>query len=217
VTQFFPTLLDNTSLFIDSFRTTIVLFAAAAAGALVLGTLLAAMRVSPVGMLRAAGTTYVTLLRNTPLTLVFFFVALGFPYLQIRLSYFAFAVIALVIYTAAFVCEALRAGVNTVPTGQAEAARALGLTFPQSLRMIVLPQAFRAVLPPLFSIVIALLKNTTIAAGFSVAEAGTIRANLSERGYPQLDGLLWVVLGFLILVIPLAALQRRAERRWKAA
>ena len=94
----------------------------------------------------------------------------------------------------------MRSGINTVPVGQAEAARALGMTFGQTLGQIVLPQALRAVVPPLTNVQIALLKNTTIAGGFSVFEAGGIYQNLSERGYDVLVGLLWVAVGFLILV-----------------
>jgi glutamate transport system permease protein len=213
--EFVHTLTDNGALFRNAFWNTVQLFVLAAAGSLVFGTILGAFRVGPVPALRAFGTAYVNVVRNTPLTLVFFFVAFGFPYLQINLSFFVFAIIALTAYTSAFVCEAVRSGINTVAVGQAEAARSLGLGFGQVLRFVVLPQAVRAVVPPLASIMNALLKNTTIAAGFSVAEAGSIRANLSELGYPVLYGLLWVVIGFLLLVLPISAFQRRLERRWR--
>jgi len=215
--QFVSTLTDNWPLFRDGFLNTIKLFLLAGVGSIVFGTLLGAMRVSPVPAFRVFGAVYVNLLRNTPLTLVFFFVAFGFPYLQVNLSFFVFAVIALTAYHSAFVCEAIRSGINTVALGQAEAARAIGLTFGQSLRFVVLPQAVRAVVPPLASVVNALLKNTTIAAGFSVAEAASIRANLSELGYPVLAGLAWMVIGFLLLVLPIATVQRRLERKWRVA
>jgi glutamate transport system permease protein len=167
--------------------------------------------------MRTAGAGYVTLLRNTPLTLVFLMVVFGLPALGVTISFFARAVIALTVYTAAFVCEAVRSGINTVHVGQAEAARALGMQFSQTLRYVVLPQAVRSVLPPLFSVLIALAKNTTIAAGFSVAEAGAIRSYLSERGEPIVAGLLWVAFGFLIIVIPMSLAQRRLEARWAVA
>jgi glutamate transport system permease protein len=124
------------------------------------------------------------------------------------------ACVALIAYTSAFVCEVVRSGVNTVPSGQAEAARALGMTFRQVLGMIVLPQAFRAIVPPLMSVLIALLKNTTIAAGFSVLEAGAIPAYLAERGENQFSTLIWITIGFLVLILPLVAAQRVLERRW---
>jgi glutamate transport system permease protein len=210
-------LVDNWDLFSRGFLTTLQLLLVSGVLSLLLGTLLAAMRVSPVPALRRAGAGYVTLVRNTPLTLVFFFVVFGFPALGIDISFFARAVVSLSAYTAAFVCEAVRAGINTVHVGQAEAARALGMRFPQTLRHIVLPQAVRSVLPPLASVVIALAKNTTVAAGFSVLEAGAIRAYLSERGESVVLGLLWVALGFLVIVFPLSLAQRRLEARWAVA
>lgn len=211
-------LVNNLDLFIPGFLNTIKLFLLAGIGSLVLGTVLATMRVSPTPVLRTAGATYVTLLRNTPLTLVFFFFFFAYPRLDlVNLSFFTAAVVALTLYTSAFVCEVVRSGINTVPAGQGEAARALGLNFGLTLTQVVVPQAFRAVVPPLTSVFIALLKNTTIAAGFSVAEAGAIRDYLSERGANVMIGLLWVAIGFLILVIPLTLLQRGLEKRWSVA
>jgi glutamate transport system permease protein len=209
---------DNIDLFRTGFLNTIRLFVISAVGSLVLGTVLGMLRVSPIPVLRWAGATYVTMLRNTPLTLVLFFFAFAYPLLEIvPISFFTAACVGLTLYTAAFVCEVVRSGINTVNVGQAEAARALGLTFAQTLGSVVLPQALRSVVPPLTSVQIALLKNTTIAAGFSVFEAGAIRDNLSERGENVLVGLLWVAVGFLILVIPLTLLQRSLEKRWRVA
>ncbi|MEU7783390.1 amino acid ABC transporter permease [Amycolatopsis sp. NPDC049159] len=211
-------LFNNLDLFGPFFLRTIELFVLSAAGSLVLGTVLAMLRVSPVPVFRAVGTAYVTIARNTPLTLVFAFFVFAYPLLDIvKVDYFPAAVIALTVYTSAFICEVVRSGINTVPVGQAEAGRALGLTFGQILGQVVLPQALRSVVPPLISTLIALLKNTTIAAGFSVAEAGAIRSYLSERGENQLVGLLWVALGFIILVAVLSFVQRSLEKRWSVA
>jgi glutamate transport system permease protein len=208
-------LLDNLGLFGSAFLATIELFVVAAVGSLLLGLVLAAMRVGPVPVLRAFGTGYVNTVRNTPLTLVLFAFAFAYPLLKLaELSFFARASAGLILYTAAFVCEVIRSGINTVPVGQAEASRALGFTFTQTLSTVVLPQAIRSVVPPLTNVQIALLKNTTIASGFSVFQAGGIYQTLSERGYNVLVGLLWVAVGFLILVVPLTVLQRGLERRW---
>ena len=210
------TLLDNLDLFVSGFRTTLVLFLVAGLAALVLGTVVGAMRVSPVPPMRVFGTVYVNTVRNTPLTLLMFFFAFGYPKLGLPdVGYTTLAIFALSLYTATYVAEALRSGINTVPVGQAEAARAIGLPFGQAMTLVILPQAFRAVIPPLMSVFIALLKNTTVAAGFAVAEAGTIRANLSERGEPQLVVLLWVAAVFVALVSLLSFAQRRLENRWK--
>jgi glutamate transport system permease protein len=211
-------LLNNLDLFGPFFLRTIELFVLSAVGSLVWGTILAMLRVSPVPVFRAIGTAYVTIARNTPLTLVFAFFVFAYPLLDIvKVDYFPAAVIALTVYTSAFICEVVRSGINTVPVGQAEAGRALGLTFNQILGEVVLPQALRSVVPPLISTLIALLKNTTVAAGFSVAEAGAIRSYLSERGDNQLIGLLWVALGFIILVAVLSFVQRSLEKRWSVA
>ncbi|MEZ2370620.1 amino acid ABC transporter permease [Arthrobacter sp. RCC_34] len=212
------TLLDNLDLFTEGFKNTIILFFFSAIFALIIGTVVGAMRVSPVPAARAVGTVYVNLVRNTPLTLILFFFALGYPKLGLpQISFMVAAIIGLSLYTATYIAETIRSGINTVPIGQAEAARAIGLDFGQTLSLVVLPQAVRAVIPPLFSVLIALLKNTTVAAGFSVMEAGAIRANLSERGEPAMAGLLWVALGFIILVALLSLLQRHFEKKWKVA
>lgn len=211
-------LFRNADLFVDGFRNTLILFVAAGAIAVVLGFVTGAMRVSPVPIMRAVGTLYVNLVRNTPLTLLFFFFVLGFPKLFPQTTqggglFMRLAILALGLYTATYVAEVVRSGINTVPPGQTEAARALGLTFAQSMTQVVLPQAGRAVVPPMMSVLIALLKNTTVAAGFSVAEAGYIRAALSERSEPLLPGLLWVAAIFVALVMLLAWVQRILEKK----
>ena len=212
-------LTDNSQLFIDGFKTTGLLFVVSAFFALILGTIVAGMRVSPAPAMRAAGTLYVNAVRNTPLTLILAFFALGYPKLGLpSIDYTVAAIIGLSFYTATYVSEAIRSGINTVSVGQSEAARAIGLPFMQTLSLIVLPQAFRSVVPPLFSVFIALLKNTTVAAGFGVLEAGAIRATLSDLGEPLLPGLLWVALIFVLLVLGiLTPLQRYLEKKWKVA
>jgi glutamate transport system permease protein len=162
--------LDNLDVFVKGFTTTVSLTLLATVGALVLGTLIAAMRVSPVPPFRWAGAAYVQLVRNTPLTVVFFLVVFGLPEVDIVLSFYRFAVIALSLYTAAFVAEVVRSGINSVAAGQAEASRAVGMTFGQTLRLVVLPQAFVNIIPPMASVFIALLKNTSIAFAFGIFE-----------------------------------------------
>jgi len=211
-------ILDNLDAYREGFITTLELSALSSVLALVLGTLLAAMRVSPVPTLRAAGATYVELVRNTPLTVVFFFVVFVLPQLDILLPYFTFAVIALTVYHAAFFCEAVRSGINAVGVGQAEAARSIGLTFGQSLRLVVLPQAFRTVIPPLINVVIALIKNSSIAAAFGVIEltaTGTRLAN--ANGDAVIAVLAGVAVCYLILTLPSGWLAGRVERRLAVA
>jgi glutamate transport system permease protein len=206
--------LDNLDAYREGFVTTLELSVLSSALALVLGTLLAAMRVSPVPTLRAAGATYVELVRNTPLTVVFFFVVFVLPQLDILLPYFAFAVIALTVYHAAFFCEAVRSGINSVGVGQAEAARSIGLTFGQSLQLVVLPQAFRTVIPPLINVVIALIKNSSIAAAFGVVELTATGTRLaSANGDAVIAVLVGVAVCYLVLTLPSGWLAGRLERR----
>lgn len=189
--------------------------------ALVLGTVLATMRISPVPSLRWAGSTYVTLLRNTPLTIIMVFCVLGlWGQLGITLSpdfqtnFFRLAVVGLTAYHAAFVCEALRSGVNTVPVGQAEAARAIGLAFWPAARLIILPQAFRGAVAPLGNVLIALTKNSTVAAAGSVAEAsGLMRTMIEFRPDVILAIFLTFAFGFVVLVVPIGLATTALSRR----
>ncbi len=125
--------------------------------------------------------------------------------------------VALTVYTSAFVCEIVRSGINTIPPGQAEAARSVGMTFIQVLGTSYSRRPSGRSCRRWTSVMIALLKNTTIAAGLSVAEAGAIPAVMAERGQNQMATLVWITVGFLILIIPLVFLQRWAERRTAVA
>ena len=209
---------------LGAFWMTIKLTVAAALGALVLGTVIAVMRVSPVGVLRAFGTAYVTLVRNTPLTLIVFFCAFGFYItLQYRIGAqdspidvqnFRWGVLGLAVYHAAFVAEALRSGINTVPKGQAEAARAIGLDFGTTLTQVVLPQAFRGAIAPLGNVLIALTKNTTVVATIGVAEASYLMKGMIEFR-PDLIYAIFVIMatGFVILTLPIGVLFTSLSRR----
>ena len=205
---------ENADLFLDAFLTTLGLSLLAGLLALVLGTLLAAMRVSPIPPLRGLATFYVETFRNTPLTVVFFFIIFGLPQIDFVIGFFPGAVLSVGLYTAAFVCEALRSGINAVSAGQAEAARALGLTFGQSLREVVLPQAFRTVVPPLGNVLIAMVKNTSIAAGFSVSELSSLLTRLVNADAGDLSlVLVGVVVGYMVITLPSALAVNRIERR----
>ena len=204
--------------FFDAFWVTIQLTLFSALWALVIGTALAAMRLSPVPVLNWLGAGYVNIVRNTPLTLIILFTSLGlYTSLGIVLANpgsptflvdnnFRLAVLGLSVYTASFVCETLRSGVNTIPLGQAEAARSLGLTFSQNLTLILLPQAFRATIIPMGSVLIALTKNTTIASVIGVAEASLLMSEWVENSSALLlIGSLFAA-GFVALTLPLGLL-----------
>ena len=207
-------LIDNFPLLRSAFLTTLSLSVLSGLLALVLGTFLAAFRVSPIPPLRGLATFYVETFRNTPLTVVFFFLIFGLPQIDFVIGFFPGSVLAVGLYTAAFVCEAVRSGINAVSAGQAEASRAIGLTFGQSLREVVLPQAFRTVVPPLGNVWIAMVKNTSIAAGFSVTElSATLPRLVNANAGELLLVLLGVVVGYMLITLPSAFAVHRVERR----
>ncbi|MGW1894607.1 amino acid ABC transporter permease [Streptomyces sp. NPDC002004] len=193
-----------------AFWVTVQLTVFSAVGSLIWGTLLAAMRVGPVPLMRGFGTAYVNVVRNVPLTVIILFTSLGlFQTLGIGLGAqdftvvnFRLSVLGLIAYTSAFVCEALRSGINTVPTGQAEAARALGLSFTQVLTLVILPQAFRAVVAPLANVLIALTKNTTVASAIGVAEAALLMKKMIENEAQLVLIAAVFAFGFVCLTLP---------------
>ncbi|WP_018353610.1 amino acid ABC transporter permease [Longispora albida] len=220
--------------FVSGFWVTFQLCLLSAIGALVVGTAVAVLRISPVPPLRAVGTAYVTVFRNMPLTIVMFFCAFALPTIGVNgnflkiplldqlfrrlgtdLPFFRLAVIALTLYTAAFVCEALRAGINAVPAGQAEAARSLGLTFTQNLRHVVLPQAWKAAIVPLGSVIIAMIKNSALAGFFGVVgDLSSVADRLTGAGgEPIIPVFIGISIGYLIMTIPLGLLLDRIEKR----
>lgn len=208
-------LTDNAGLLFSGFLKTLQLSVVAGVGALIIGTLLAGFRVSPIPPLRAAATFYVEVLRNTPLTAVFFLVVFGLPQLDLTFQNFSYAaMLALTLYTAAFVCEVVRSGINSVSMGQAEAARALGLTFRQSLREVILPQAFRTVVPPLGNVWIALVKNSSIAAGFAVTELTALVGRLANTNASQVLVIFGgVAAAYMVITVPSAIGVNYLERR----
>lgn len=207
-------LTNNFSLYGEGLLGTVELTVFASLLALVAGVLMAAFRVAPVGSLRVFGTVWVAVLRNTPLTLLFFAVLLGLPRFGVVLPFKIFAILALGCYTSAFICEAVRSGINTVPAGQGEAARSLGMTFSQVLGDVVLPQAFRTVIPPVGSTLIALAKNSAIAGSFSVVELLGTYKTLNELGYSIIWTFVWIAVGYLIVTLTISALFNVLEKRW---
>ena len=206
---------DNLGLYWSGLLKSFIICVLSLVGSLVLGTALAAFRVSPVSTLRWFGTAYVTIFRNTPLTVVLFFIAFGLPELGITSSYYRFGLAGLILYTSAFVCEAVRSGINAVPSGQAEAARSIGLGFGQSLRLVVLPQALRTVVPPLGSVIIAMFKNSAVVGALGVGgDLWSTGVNLTgAQGYAALPVFLGVAVGYLIITIPSGIFLQVLERK----
>lgn len=218
--------------YLRAFGLTIGLFVVSGVASLAFGTLLASLRVGPVAVMRRTAGVYVAIFRNTPLLMIFVFMAVAMPKLGYNFrfiedwevagwnvsAFFFRSCLALTLYTSAFVCEALRAGINAVPLGQAEAARAVGLTFGQSMRQVILPQALRAAIPPLASVLVAMLKNTSVAAAFGIAEAtATMRAFSNDNADQRVQIFLLFAVGYIVLVEIVTLSSYAVERRWRPA
>lgn len=207
-------LIDNLDLLFEGWKVTLQLTLISAVAALLLGTLLGTMRVSPIPPLRWFGATYVEIVRNTPLTIVFFFMVFVAPRLDILVEFKTSAYIALSLYTAAFVCEVVRSGINSVAPGQAEAARAVGMTFTQNLSNVILPQALRTIIPPMINTFVALTKNSSVAAGFFVTELFGVGRPLAIKHPSEALWLLsGVALMYLVITIPAGIISDRLERK----
>jgi glutamate transport system permease protein len=222
-------LIDNWGIIWQPLVRTLEMVLIAGVMALVVGSILAAMRVAPIALARAIGTMYVYTVRNTPLLVIMLLASFGIPDLDIRPTislgdaellqfdvFFIFATASLGFYTAAFVCEAVRSGINSISLGQAEAARSIGMTFGESLRFIILPQAFRAVIPPVASALIAMTKNSSIALGVGVTEATfrmkTLTNNYASDLYAIFIGFALFYMAIVALIAGVAALLERKLR-----
>jgi glutamate transport system permease protein len=205
--------LDHLGEFGHSLLITLALTALGFTGSLLLGTLTAVLRVSPVTPLRAVGAVYVEIFRNMPLLSLLIVVVFGLPDVGVQLNLFASAVLCLILIGGAFTCEALRSGINAVPEGNAEAARSIGLTFSQSIRYVVLPQALRSMVQPLVNIFIGQLLGSSLAAAVNVDEL-TYRVqylNLQYAGGLTLFGIAAVI--YIVIALLSGGIGARLEKR----
>jgi glutamate transport system permease protein len=206
--------IENFGTLLNGFLRTLALLGISGSAALVLGTVVAGLRVSPVAPLRAVAAVYTEVFRNIPLTLVLFGCAFVLPYLGSGLDYFPLACIGLAAYTAPFIAEAVRSGINGIPVGQAEAARSIGLGFGQTLGFVILPQAVRMMIPPIINVLIALTKNTSVAGGFFVVElVASSRNVINDRGDQVVAILLAVALFYLVVTVTLGLVASAVEKR----
>lgn len=208
-------LFENRDMVLAGFLMTLRLLFFSGLGAMVIGTIIATMRISPMAALRSFAAAYTEIVRNIPLVMVFLFTVFVAPLIfPMRLPYELIAIITLSIYTSPFIAEALRSGINGVPVGQAEAARSVGLTFGQTLRLVVLPQALRMVIPPLINVFIALAKNTSVAGGFFVAELFlTARTLTNAYGQAVVPILFGIALLYLAITVPLGVVAGVVEKK----
>jgi len=201
---------------LDGLRVTLQLAVVSVLLALVLGVLVALLRVSPLPPLRLLGAAYVEFLRNTPLLAHMFFWVFGLPFIGIRLPEFTGALLALGFYTSAFVAEAMRAGILSINRGQVEAARSLGLTYGQTMRQVILPQALSITIPPLGNLAIAATKNTSVASSVLVMDLMYQGQIVNARTFATYETFAVVGALYLLLTVPLAhgvsVLERRLTR-----
>ncbi len=206
-------IVDNLGAYLGGMGDTVTLTLVSFAFAFVIGVVIAGFRVSPVPPLRAVGTVYVNIVRNTPLLLIFYIVYLGVPKVGILFAPFPTAIVVLSLYTGTFVAETVRAGINSVTMGQAEAGRSLGMTFPQVLVVVVLPQALRTVVQPLGSIFIALIKNSAIATVIAVPNLGKVALVVNTETAQYVPSFVGAALGYLVLTLPSGQVVGWLERR----
>jgi putative glutamine transport system permease protein len=206
-------LVDNWRLLLTGYRNTVVLVAIAFVACLAIGTALAVLRLAPLPFVPGLARAEVELFRNTPLLIQMQLFWFGLGSIGIRLSPFVAAALALSLYTGAFVSEAVRAGVLTVGPGQMEAARSIGLTWPRAMRFVVLPQAFRAVVPPIGNLLIAMIKNSAIASAIAYGELLYQSEIVNGRTFRTFEVFTGVLVGYLSLTLPTGAAVRRLERK----
>lgn len=200
----FSILIDNLDTYLEGFKNTIFASLIGLVGSFVIGVIVAVMRIAPIKPLNWIGTAYVEFIRNIPLLIIAFFFYVGLPAVGVTLTGFVAGTIALSIYTASFIAEAIRAGIQSVPKGQMEAARSSGLSYLQAMKTIILPQAIKIVIPPIGNQFINLVKNSSILgmiAGLDLMYFGDI---VSSQTFVTFDVYIFVGLFYLVLTIPLS-------------
>lgn len=206
-------LFDHWDMFLQGFGNTLKASLLALIGSFLLGTLIAIFRIAPMRFLNWVGTAYVEFIRNIPLILVVFIFFVGLPAIGIRLESFIAGTLGLTVYTAAFIAETIRAGIQAVPKGQTEAARSSGLTYIQTMRYVILPQAIKIVVPPMGNQFINLVKNSSVLgviAGLDLMYFGDL---ISADTFVTFDVYIFVGIFYLILTLPLSLLVGYMERR----
>ncbi|GED68409.1 glutamine ABC transporter permease [Brevibacillus reuszeri] len=209
----FSILTNHWDMYLEGFGNTLKASLLALIGSFVLGTIFAIFRISPIRPLNWIGAAFVEFVRNIPLILVVFLFFVGLPSIGIRLNPFLAGTMGLTVYTAAFIAETIRAGIQAVPKGQTEAARSSGLTYLQTMRYVILPQAIKVVIPPMGNQFINLVKNSSVLgviAGLDLMYFGDL---IAADTFVTFDVYIFVGLFYLILTLPLSSFVSYLERR----
>ncbi|WP_373232411.1 amino acid ABC transporter permease [Cohnella sp.] len=209
----FSILFDNWDTYLKGFGNTLKASLLALVGSFILGTLLAIMRISAYRILQVVSSVYIEFVRNIPLLLIVYLFFLAVPSMGIPLDGFQAGTIGLTIYTAAFIAEVLRAGILSISKGQTEASRSSGLTYFQTMRFVILPQAIKIVIPPLGNQFLNLIKNSSVlgvVSGFDLMYYGDI---ISSDTFVTFSVYIFVGLFYLVLTVPLSFAVRYLESR----
>lgn len=209
----FSILTENWDMYIKGFFITIYTSLIGLIGSFILGTILAIFRIAPFKPFNWIGTIYIEFFRNIPLLIIAFFLFTALPTINMQLDGFQAGTLALIIYTSAFIAEAIRAGILSIPKGQTEAARSSGLTYTQTMRYIILPQAIKIVIPPLGNQFINLVKNSSI---LTILAAGDLMYQadfISTRTFVTFDVYIFVAIFYLVITIPLSTGVNYLEKR----
>jgi putative glutamine transport system permease protein len=182
--------------------------------ALALGVVVATLRVAPSAALRRIGTAYVEFLRNIPLLVQLFFLYFGLPSIGIRLDAFVCGVLALGVYSSAFVAEAIRSGIAGVQKGQLEAGLSSGMRYATAMRLIVLPQAITKTIPPLGNTTLNLIKNSSLVSTVSVLDILGTANLIGARTFEYVPMFVGAAICYLILTIPTAFVVNQLEKRY---
>lgn len=215
-TMNFNILFKYWDMYMEGFLNTLQASVIALIGSFLLGTVVAVMRIAPVKPLNWLGAVYVEFIRNIPIILIVFLFFLGPSALGFSLSGFAAGTIGLTIYTASFIAEAIRAGIQAVPRGQTEAARSSGLTYIQTMGYIILPQALKIVIPALGNQFLNLVKNSSVLSVVAGLDLMYYADLISTKSFVTFSVYIFVALFYLVITIPLsfgvAYLERRMAR-----
>jgi putative glutamine transport system permease protein len=205
---------ENAGLLAQGLLVTLEVSALALVLALALGVIVATLRVAPSAALRRTGTAYVEFLRNIPLLVQLFFLFFALPSIGIRLDAFVCGVLALGVYTSAFVAEAIRSGIAGVPKGQLEAALSSGMGYATAMRLVVLPQAITKTIPPLGNTALNLIKNSSLVSTVSVLDVLGTANLLGARSFQYVPMFVGAAICYLILTLPTALVVNRLEKRY---
>lgn len=200
-------------LFLQGLGTTLQLTVLGFIFAMLIGTIMAIFRISPIVPLRAVGLIYVDIFRNVPLMSLIIIVVYALPEIGLMWGYKTSIIISMSLVGGSFICEALRGGVNSVPAGQIEAARSLGLTFSGTISQVVLPQAFRSMVQPLVTVFIGIFLSSSLAGVVGVMDLTATVTYINNREARGLATFMVAAVLYLVISLGAGVVGDRLERR----